>query len=161
MAGCPQARADGTRAAPAPPPPVHPARRTTRTSTSIRDRMPLSRRHTLLLTAALLFTGCGLLTGPACTLEARPALIVTVRDSTTGAPAAGAARVVARSGAFADTAHAGDDHAGPYPLAYERAGTYVLTVEHEGYRAWSRSGIRVGAGECHVRTEAVTVLLQR
>jgi hypothetical protein len=102
--------------------------------------------------------GCSdTLFGRGCTDEARPGLLVTVRDSTTGAPASDA-RVVARSGAMADTARFPLD--GTYPLAYENAGTYEVTVEQTGYRAWRRVNVRVTRDECHVKTVSLTALLE-
>ena len=109
------------------------------------------------LTAA---AGCNLLTEPACDLRALPAIVVTVRDSVTGTPLAGGARVIARDGAFADTVESGNG-ADAYHPAHERAGTYEVTVEQPGYRLWSRSGVRVRRGECHVNSVRLTALLQR
>ena len=42
----------------------------------------------------------------------------------------------------------------------ERAGTYELHVEHEGYAPWVRSGIRVTEDECQFRTRSLVVRLQ-
>ncbi len=113
----------------------------------------------------LVVSGCRAITGGdvACTDEARPGLAVTVRDSATGAavPPAGTT-VVAREGAYADTARYGTAAlAGAvFSLAYERAGTYAVRVERAGYRAWERTGVRVAAGACHVRTAGLTAALQ-
>ena len=34
--------------------------------------------------------------------------------------------------------------------AWERAGTYRVTVDKPGFATWSREGVEVEAGECHV-----------
>ena len=94
-------------------------------------------------------------------MDARPAVSVDVRDSIAGAPAGRGARIIARDGAFADTAKHTSQYEGPYALARERAGTYTVTVEQDGYRLWSRGGVRVTRDECHVRTVSLVARLQR
>ncbi|MEO5580406.1 MAG: PEGA domain-containing protein [Gemmatimonadaceae bacterium] len=46
-------------------------------------------------------------------------------------------------------------------LAYERAGTYTVTVTKPGYREWRRTGVQVGRDECHVITVPLTARLQQ
>jgi len=114
----------------------------------------------VLLTVAPLATllGCSDSSlGINCTDEARPAILVTVRDSITNVPVSGA-RVIARSATIADTAQGLPD--GTYPLAYERPGTYQVTVERSGYRLWTRANVRVTRDECHVQTVSLMALLQ-
>ncbi len=101
--------------------------------------------------------GCSDPIGTICTEEARPGILVTVRDSVTSAPVAGA-RVVARTPTAADTSDGLPD--GTYPLAYEKAGTYEVTVEQTGYRLWTRGNVQVTRDECHVQTVSLTALLQ-
>ena len=96
----------------------------------------------------------------ACTAQAVPAIAVSVQDSASGALAGRGARVVAKDGAFADTARATSSYDGPYALALERNGTYTVTVEQQGYRAWSQSGVSVSRDRCHVRTASLTARLQ-
>lgn len=95
--------------------------------------------------------------GTARTDEARPGLLVTVRDSVTGA-AVTDARVLARAGTTADTARFPLN--GTYPLAYENAATYEVVVERASYRPWSRANVRVTRDECHVITVSLVALLQ-
>ena len=96
-----------------------------------------------------------------CTAQSVPAVAVTVRDSLTNALAGRGARIVARDGAFADTARATTTYDGPYDLAPERSGTYTVTVEQQGYRVWSQQGVSVGRDKCHLRTATLTARLQR
>ena len=93
-----------------------------------------------------------------CTDEARPGLLVSVRDSISGA-AVSEARVIARTGTTADTSSGAFN--GLYPLAYEKAGIYQVLVEHTDYRTWVRANVRVTADECHVQSVSLTALLQR
>jgi hypothetical protein len=99
--------------------------------------------------------GCGNFPfGPqACDLEARPALRVNVTDARSGAP--DSASVTARDADFVETVtlrRYGEATALEAQLAHERAGTYTVTVDAPGYNAYSRSGLRVRGGTCHVRT---------
>jgi hypothetical protein len=112
----------------------------------------------LVVSAAV---ACDWSTGIDCTLDIRPALRVEVQDSITSAPAGQGARIIAKDGVYADTVEVDGPFDGPYRLADERSGIYTLTVEQEGYRLWSRSGIRVTDNECHVETVSIVARLQR
>lgn len=106
----------------------------------------------LLLVATLV--GCG---NPlVCTGEARPGLVVSVEHAGTGEPVAGAL-VVASDGAFADSARTREGRG--VILALERPGTYEVTAEKEGFFRWTRSGVEVDEGPCHVETVALTARL--
>lgn len=120
------------------------------------------RRSTLLpLVITLASSTCNLVPGSTvCTLQAIAAVSVDVRDSVTNTAAGRGARIIARDGVFADTAKIANAYDGPYGLAYERAGTYTVTVEQQGYRPWSRTGVSVTRDECHVRPVSITALLQ-
>lgn len=115
----------------------------------------------LTFLAPLAIGGCDVVTpsDTVCTLVAVPAISVAVVDSVNNTPAGRGAKIVARDGVYADTARftASD---GPYGLAYERAGTYTVSVQQQGYRLWSISGINVSRDECHVRTMPLTARLQ-
>jgi hypothetical protein len=118
---------------------------------------------------ALLLAGCGSITGDYnCTADYRYGLNVTVVDSVTSEPPA-SALLIAQSGAARDSV--GPHTPQPFGLngapvlvlsaAGERQGTYDLTVRAPGYRAWTRSNVKVTADECHVRGIALTARLQR
>jgi hypothetical protein len=96
----------------------------------------------------------------ACTEEARPGLSITVRDSVTGVSVANGAEVIAREGAYADTAQGSLLGSGVYSLVYERAGVYDVTVSHPSYQPWARSAVRVTEDECHVQTVSLLARLQ-
>lgn len=105
--------------------------------------------------------GCDIVTpgSRACTLQAVPAVSVEVLDSARNVPVGRGAQIIARDGAFADTVSF-TAYDGPYGLAPERAGTYTVTVQQQGYLLWSVSGIRVSRDECHVRTATLRARLQ-
>jgi len=96
----------------------------------------------------------------ACTEEARPGLSITVRDSVTGASVANGVEIIARDGAWADTARGSILGLGVYALVYERAGVYDVTVSHPSYQVWVRAAVRVTEDECHVQTVSLLARLQ-
>ena len=115
----------------------------------------------LLLGAAVVLSACQ--RGPTqvvCTADLRPGILLDVRDSVNNVPAGRGARIIAQDGAYADTVKNIGSFDGPYQLAQERAGTYTVTVEQQGYRLWRRSGVEVTADQCHVRTVSLTARLQ-
>jgi len=108
----------------------------------------------LALVALVSLVGCGEHSatetpGAGCTDNAIPAITVTIVDALTSQPIPGGALVIARDGAYADTA------AGQPPLyfmAYERSGTYSVSVASPGYRPWNLEGLVVMRDRCHVKT---------
>jgi hypothetical protein len=113
-----------------------------------------------LVAGAALLAGCSDIFSPrACTMEARPGITVVVLDSATNAPVGEGARIIATDGAFADTVVTVADYGGPYGFVHERAGSYTVRVEKEGYQSWSTSDVRVIRGDCHVHTTSVAARL--
>jgi hypothetical protein len=125
--------------------------------------MILRKLHFVLLSASVGATACGI--GPfdttSCTTEVRPGIMVDVRDSVTNALVGRGSIIVAREGAVADTATGTSLGTGPYGLALERPGTYTLSVTQTGYQPWSKPGVVVTKGVCHVDGVAVTARLQK
>lgn len=106
---------------------------------------------------------CG--TGPgACTLDVQPGIVVEIRDAFDDAPLAEHARGSARDGEFVDSLQPYGSVANGTLIsragAYERAGDYTVTVEHDGYFAWETRA-QVQGDDCHVRTENFSVHLHR
>lgn len=91
-------------------------------------------------------------------LTAPVAVRVTVVDSASGANLAAGAAGAFVTGSFADSLR----HDGPALLtAFGPAGTYSLVVQHPGYLAWGRDGVRVRAGDCGMATVELTARLRR
>jgi len=97
-----------------------------------------------------------------CTMEARPGLTLAVVDSATGqAPAGpGGMRFRAVGGTFVDSLVV-PALIGGWSTAWERGGTYSVTVDADGFRPWRADSLMVTSGLCHVRTTRVSVRLQR
>ena len=103
----------------------------------------------------------------ACTRELRPGIEVRVLDARTGGPPAGGATLIAREGAYADTARIPrlPDAEGRNPhvvigAAHERAGTYEVEIHSPGYRPWRIGDVAVREGVCHVATVGLTAYLE-
>ena len=102
----------------------------------------------------------------ACTQNIVPAIEVEVRDAVSGTHLSVTPRGVARDGGFEDSLRVGSTTFEDPPLvvtmigADERAGTYLVQLEAEGYQAWDTSGVRVTRDECHVRTASFTAELE-
>ena len=88
---------------------------------------------------------------PNCGDVGVPAITVTSLDYRTDQPIQGQAIVIARDGAYADTAYA-EPGMRTVGVAYNRAGTYSVTVIAPGYAPWQREPVVVLQGRCNVST---------
>ena len=129
-----------------------------------------TRRHippALLALVTFVLGACDALDSPPvyCTDNFVWGLQVQVEDSITSAPSASGAQLIARDGAYADTASYAPNRPDlddlPLVAAGERAGTYTVTVRKSGFLDWERSNVVVTADECHVRPVALTARLER
>ena len=111
----------------------------------------------LLLPVLLAACGPGSASPVACTLEARPALNVSVVDSVTAAPIADPL-VWVRDGSFVDTLQVFDTGRADGP--YERKGVYAVHAEAPGYEDWLQEGVVVTADECHVQTRQIVARMR-
>ena len=114
----------------------------------------------------VLLAGCDIFDPGDCVAIGRFALNVIVKDSLTGGPPPTETRVIAREGEYADTLSMGIPNAAgtSFPLAVERTGSYVVTVEAPGYRTWSKANVVVkrSSGHCsELQTVTVLARLQR
>lgn len=121
----------------------------------------------LLTLFAFVFGACDALDSPPvyCTDNFVWGLQVEVQDSVASAPSASGAQLIARDGAYADTASYPPSRPDldnlPLVAAGERAGTYTVTVTKAGFIDWERSNVVVTADECHVQPVALTARLRR
>ena len=121
----------------------------------------MRKSHVVLLFAlALVASGCSLVGSEeekdvVCTLELRPGIVVDVTNAATGEPVETGAVGYARDGAFVDTLEGVYSEAADETElfgAHERGGTYDVRVEKEGFETWTREGVEVEEGVCHVKT---------
>lgn len=96
--------------------------------------------------------------GVACTLEARPAITVTVMIDNGETPDDGIYEATVTDGDFSETQPVVD---GKASLAHERAGTYRVEVTTtQGQPVWHQDDVSVARGECHVDTVELTALVE-
>jgi hypothetical protein len=90
----------------------------------------------------------------ACSLEARPGILIDVRDSLRHAPLSEATLRILSARHVVDSARsfAGRRAVTLLGGVRERPGVYDVIVRRSGYGAWRRDSVRVLQGECHVVT---------
>jgi hypothetical protein len=96
-----------------------------------------------------------------CTLGVEPAVVVTVWDARTHAPAPPGATGLLREGTYVDTLRRAGGGDAEYWLAgaYERPGTYAVGVRLAGYREWTAGRVRVTGDRCGVVTQRLVAEL--
>lgn len=90
-----------------------------------------------------------------CTMEARSAITVEIVDTSTGQTPRGVTTLTVRDGDYTETATIDGNMANAantMGVAYERAGSYRVTVSNPNYGVWERENVRVTRDECHVQT---------
>lgn len=110
--------------------------------------------------------GCSVASDPTegivCTANFAYGINVHVLDSLTNTSAATGAKLVARSGTFADSTTGSFGGTGDTMVAAgEHAGTFTLTITKTGYKDWVKTGVVVTKDECHVIPVTLTALLQK
>lgn len=95
-----------------------------------------------------------------CTEEAVAGLNVIVRDAATAEVLSDGVSITAQDGDYSEVLELVDGSApATFTGAWERAGTYVLTVQKSGYATFISNGIAVTANQCHVNGQLVNVEL--
>jgi hypothetical protein len=111
----------------------------------------------VVLLALPLGTGCA--DDVTCPAWSFPAVLVRLESATSAAPIIGAVGEV-REGGYSDSLFDAQD--GSYTAAYDRAGTYTVRLERQGYSPWDTAGVtvrRVGGSCPTVETEILEVRL--
>jgi hypothetical protein len=118
----------------------------------------------VLIPAALLGCDSDNGNGTVCTDEAVIGILVDPRDAISDAPLAANASGQVQDGDYIEDlvlfGYDPDSGEGLLSAAEERPGTYSVTVEHEGYQAWTLDNVEVKAGVCHVNTVRLTAGLE-
>ena len=94
-----------------------------------------------------------------CTTEARAGLNVQVQLAGSSTFETIGLNVTATEGSYAETLtyYTGST---VFSGAYERQGTYIITVSKPGYVSYTSASITVTADECHVISQNLLVVLQ-
>lgn len=100
--------------------------------------------------------GCDSLVGPYCSQEMVPGVVARVVDARDDEPIQGGL-----SGTVSEVGYVEEMDRSGHTLhgAWERGGSYEVTVEAEGYETAHLEGIQVLEGRCHVRSVELTVEL--
>ena len=122
----------------------------------------------LPLLCLIIISSCDNSSGPqVCTSEAEPAIEVQITDATTGRFIAKDAKGVIQDGSYEDSLrHATITQTVPKLIVSsltagaERAGTYQVKINLEGYESWTRMNIKVPEGECGPKTQFLRVRLR-
>jgi hypothetical protein len=103
--------------------------------------------------------------GVICTQEERPGIVVAISDSVSGVPLADSAFGMVVDGTYSDSLRplffTSDNQMTARSAASERPGRYQVALGRPGYRAWSRAGVVVVRGVCHVVTVELRANLVR
>jgi hypothetical protein len=104
----------------------------------------------------VVLVGCGTDPLVVCPLRPVPAIRAEVRSQSTGELLLGATGGV-RDGEYSDALVS----LGPGLLAgaYDRPGTYTVTVQKEGFSPWTASGVTASMSSCSVNTVELTARL--
>lgn len=95
-----------------------------------------------------------------CTEEARAGLNITVKNAVTNQVLGNGITVTAKDGNYTETLEFFDAKNSVFSGAWERAGTYIVTVSGVGYITFVSGAITVAADECHVIPQQLQVVLQ-
>lgn len=95
-----------------------------------------------------------------CTEEARAGFNITVKDAVTNQLLSSGITVIAKDGTYTETLELFTGNNPIFSGAWERAGTYIITVSGVGYTTFVSDAITVTADECHVIPQQLQVVLQ-
>jgi hypothetical protein len=99
---------------------------------------------------------------PACTMESRPAIVVTVIDSLTKERVYGATATILRTDGFTQTSI---PHSTIYRVAFAFegvepvVGSYSVKVTKVGYQDWEAKDVVVTEDRCHVQTVSLDAMM--
>jgi hypothetical protein len=94
------------------------------------------------------------------TEEARAGLNITVKNAVTNQVLGNGITVTAKDGNYMETLAFFDANNPVFSGAWERAGTYIVTVSGVGYITFVSGAITVARDECHVIPQQLQVVLQ-
>ncbi len=94
-----------------------------------------------------------------CTQEVKAGLAVTVSLGSYSSIVSEGVTVTANDGDYSETLSVIDSADRMFFGAWERPGTYILTVSKEGYQTYTSAPITVDADQCHVITELIHIPL--
>ncbi len=95
-----------------------------------------------------------------CTLEARAGIEIIVKDAVEGTILTEGVEVILTDGEYTETLTSFSKETSFYG-AYERVGTYTITVNKNEYKTSVTNSVTVEKDICHVITEKIEVFLEK
>lgn len=95
-----------------------------------------------------------------CTQEARAGLNITVKNAVTNQILGTGITVTAKDESYTETLEFFNGTNQMFSGAWEREGTYIITVSGVGYITFVSEAITVTSDECHVIPQQLQVVLQ-
>ncbi len=117
---------------------------------------------TLFFCSILIFLSCtsNITDEIQCTLEARAGLNITVKYAVTNQILSNGITVIAKDGIYTETLEFFNVNNPVFSGAWERQGTYIVTVSGAGYLTYVSNAITLTSDECHVIPQQLQVVLQ-
>lgn len=118
--------------------------------------------RSLLLCSLFVFLSCtsNKIDDIQCTEEARAGLNITVKNAVNNQVLSTGITIIAKDGTYTETLELFTGNNPVFSGAWERAGTYIITVSGLGYTTFVSDAITVTADECHVIPQQLQVVLQ-
>lgn len=118
--------------------------------------------RTLLLCSLFVFLSCtsNKINDIQCTEEARAGLNITVKNAVSNKVLGAGIKVIAKDGNYTETLEFFNANNPVFSGAWERAGTYIVTVSGVGYVTFISESIMVTSDECHVIPQQLEIALQ-
>lgn len=95
-----------------------------------------------------------------CTQEARAGLNVTIIDEETKQLIGDSVNVIAAEGTYTETLQYFPGNGPNFSGAWERPGTYIISVTRNMYKTFTSTPINVNKDECHVIAQTLTFSIQ-
>lgn len=118
--------------------------------------------RTLLLCSLFIFLSCtsNKINDIQCTEEARAGLNITVKNAVSNQVLGTGIKVIAKDGNYTETLEFFNANNPVFSGAWERPGTYIVTVSGVGYATFVSESITVTSDECHVIPQQLEIALQ-
>ena len=95
----------------------------------------------------------------ACATYAAPGISVNVVDTAGNSGTVLNTKIVVRDGIWADSIDSSTRNVTSFSTAYERTGTYAITVTGTRVKTFAITGVVVQQNGCHVRTREITATM--
>ena len=113
----------------------------------------------LALGGAAFLAACNQGAGGACQVDPVPGLNISVVDAAGNAGNVLNVKIVVRDGIWGDSINSGVRNVTGFSTAFDRPGTYAITVTGTAVKTFAISGVVVQQNGCHVRERDITATM--